>query len=232
MKTLKRILAECVLVALLGCVFGLAANATSRKGLSLTTNYFPTHEARQPLKAPTSRPQTADGSPSTTEKGPAEERHAESPATPAAPNAAQQDLSGVEKDLLESGLQPLHHEQAAAEYLDPLYAAQLTVFVDARNDEHYNEGHIPGALHFDRYRPGLHLPAVMEAAKIAQKIIVYCGGGDCEDSKFAAFQLLNNGIDPGRVYVYIGGVKEWTLNNLPLEQGERNSGQLIQGAAK
>ena len=106
------------------------------------------------------------------------------------------------------------------------------IFVDARNDEHYHEGHIPGALHFDRFRPADHLPQVMPAAQMAEKVIVYCGGGDCEDSKFGALQLLEQGIPPYKVYVYMGGVKEWTARGLPLEQGERGSGAMIQGGAK
>ena len=106
------------------------------------------------------------------------------------------------------------------------------VVVDMRAADAYAEGHIPGAFHFDRFRPQAHLTSVMAAAGPAQKVVVYCGGGDCEDSKYAALQLLQNGVDPGKVFVYMGGVKEWTQSGLPLERGQRGSGDLVQGAGQ
>ena len=79
-------------------------------------------------------------------------------------------------------------------YHDPRYEQDLVVFVDARNDDHYQAGHVPGAHLFDYYRPANYLSNVLQACQIAQEIVVYCNGGDCEDSELAATMLRDLGI--------------------------------------
>jgi rhodanese-related sulfurtransferase len=67
---------------------------------------------------------------------------------------------------------------------------------------------------------------VLPACLAAQKIVVYCTGGKCEDSEFAAGTLLEAGIPAAKISVYIGGITEWTAAKLPLETGTRKSGML------
>ena len=53
------------------------------------------------------------------------------------------------------------------------------------------------------------------------EIVVYCNGGDCEDSESAALFLLGLGADPERIRVFTGGITEWTERGMPLEQGSQ-----------
>ncbi|HWH72296.1 MAG TPA: rhodanese-like domain-containing protein, partial [Candidatus Sulfotelmatobacter sp.] len=57
-------------------------------------------------------------------------------------------------------------------------------------------------------------------------IVVYCNGGNCEDSELAATMLRDAGIPKDKLLVYGGGMTEWTTNGLPVELGQRKSGNL------
>lgn len=93
------------------------------------------------------------------------------------------------------------------------------VFVDARNDKLYEEGHIPGALQADHYRLDEYIEAVLDAADMAEKIIVYCNGGDCEDSIFMCQDLIEFDVPYDRLFLYEGGWNEWELNDQPVATG-------------
>ena len=79
-------------------------------------------------------------------------------------------------------------------FYDPRYQQNLVIFVDARDDEHYQTGHVPGAYQFDFYHPDNFLTPVLQASQIAQEVLVYCNGGDCEDSELTATMLGDAGI--------------------------------------
>ncbi|HXJ72678.1 MAG TPA: hypothetical protein VNM37_07485, partial [Candidatus Dormibacteraeota bacterium] len=55
---------------------------------------------------------------------------------------------------------------------------------------------------------------------------VYCTGGTCEDSEFAALALREAGVAPDHLGVFVGGINEWTTLQGPIELGARNSGNL------
>jgi len=116
----------------------------------------------------------------------------------------------------------------AQAFHSPERAQNLLIFVDSRDDAHYQSGHIPGAFQLDYYRPQNYLPAVLPAAMVAQRIIVYCNGGDCEDSEFAAVLLKDGGVPPEKLHIYGGGFAEWSTNNMPVEIGARDSQQFRQ----
>ena len=204
MRNAKAVLLEAVLVAALGLIFALTANALSPRGLRLATNYFPGGEKiSTPLRPATNTAASPAG------------------AVPVNP---------VEATLLrlqQRGLQVIAHSEVAELFRDPRYQQGLVVFLDARDDDHYQAGHIPGAWQFDHYHPERHLPAVLPACLMAQKVVVYCNGGACEDSEFAAVMLRDGGIRPDALFVYAGGVSEWKTNGLPVETGARQSGNLL-----
>jgi rhodanese-related sulfurtransferase len=56
--------------------------------------------------------------------------------------------------------------------------------------------------------------------------VIYCNGGDCDDSESAAITLRDVGIANPKLFIYTGGITEWTTNGLPVEIGGRNSGNL------
>lgn len=199
----RKVLWEGVLVALVGALFAFAANEVSPRGLALARNYFP-GAARSPLPTATATqlvPGTGDTNVTVL--------------SPANLLAAR---------LQAKGLQLVESNQVAQLFRDPRYEQELIVFVDARDDRHYQEGHIPGAYQFNHYRAENYLATVMPVCQTAQQIVVYCTGGDCEDSEFAAMFLRDAGIPKEKLFVYAGGMTEWTTNGLPVEIGGRKSG--------
>src|SRR5687767_11929765 len=111
---LRSTFAEALIVVALGTVIGLAANAVSPRGLSLSRNYFPDPPALTPAAPPAARAAPA-------------------PAAATAPS------------LTKRGLPLVDHARVAALFRDPRHTQGLVMFVDARNEENYRQGHIPGA---------------------------------------------------------------------------------------
>lgn len=109
---------------------------------------------------------------------------------------------------------------------DPRRESELVIFVDARDALQYEAGHIPGAYLLDPYRPERSLASVVAVCAMAEQIVVYCPGGDCEDSEMAAGLLLDSGVPASQILVYGGGLAEWMTNGLPVEIGERGSGRM------
>jgi rhodanese-related sulfurtransferase len=94
-----------------------------------------------------------------------------------------------------------------------------TLIFDARPSSFYELGHVPGALNLARdnfahaYR---ELDSVLNDAQ-DKPIIVYCGGGDCHDSRLVANALATLGY--GDVSAFTGGWQEWSAENLPIATG-------------
>ncbi len=203
------ILAESGVVTLAGLIFGLLANALSPRGLPLHS--MPIQKAAALPSAPLAstnlqlQPQPLSGSVTSA-------------------------VDLVSARLKAKGLNPASSNQVYELYGDPRYAQGLVMFVDARQDPEYAEGHIPGAYPFDPYRPDIHFGTVLMAGQNAEQIVVYCNGGDCEDSEHAALLLTQAGVPEPKLLVYSGGFQEWSTNGWPVEVGERRSGQLKQNA--
>jgi rhodanese-related sulfurtransferase len=92
-----------------------------------------------------------------------------------------------------------------------LMADPTVMILDARNEHEFDEGHLPNsrnifALEFERY-----IPELIGMNKDI-RIIVYCGGGQCELSH----ELSNNLIGLGfkKVYIYLGGWDDWKKNGM------------------
>ena len=205
-RELKRVLLEALVVAAIGLAVALLANLVSPRGLSLTRNYFPSGSTHGKIDGSANSNVTA--------------------VVTATNRGGQLAWESVAARLKEKGLQPIDFGEAMELFRDPQYAVDLIVFIDARDDRHYAEGHIPGAYQFDRYYPEKHLPAVLPVCLSATKIVVYCTGGDCEDSEFAALTLKDAGAPLERIVVYAGGMTEWAAKGLPVEFGERRSGTM------
>jgi rhodanese-related sulfurtransferase len=124
-------------------------------------------------------------------------------------------------------LQAIGSNEVITLFRDPRHEQGLIAFVDARDDSHYQAGHIPGAWQFDHYHAETFLPVILPVCMNAQQVIVYCTGGTCEDSEFAAVMLRDAGVPRTSLFVYVGGITEWKNNGLPMETGGRRSGQLL-----
>jgi rhodanese-related sulfurtransferase len=130
--------------------------------------------------------------------------------------------------LAGKGLLLADSNQVAQLFHDPRCQQGLVVFVDARSDEDYQAGHVPGAYEFPYYHYEKFFGPVVMACQAAEQVVVYCGGGECEDSELAATMLRDAGItNQGKLFVYGGGWTEWSTNRMPAEAGQRGSGQLL-----
>jgi rhodanese-related sulfurtransferase len=119
--------------------------------------------------------------------------------------------------LAAKGLQVVERAELEVVVRDRQAQPGKIVVLDARNTEHFNSGHIPGALQFDHYRAADHLAAVIPACLAAERIILYCTGGECEDSEFAALMLRDAGIPAERLFIFPGGITEWKSAGLPVQ---------------
>ncbi len=135
--------------------------------------------------------------------------------TPATPQAN----PVVQEPHIKHDFQPITHKDVAALLDDPNTHANLNIFVDARNDEAYEKGHIPGAIQADHYELDYYVENLLQFAPSADKIVVYCNGGSCEDSVLMCQDLLELGIDKSVIYLYEGGWKAWEASGAPIETG-------------
>ena len=207
---MKRVLQEGALVAVIGAALAFVANGLSPHRLELTRDYFPGTKLTSPTPV------------------------AGTNLTGAAAETTNSPLELLSVRLRENGLQLADSNKVMQLFRDPRREQDGVIFIDARDDEHYRAGHIPGAYHFDRFHPENYLTNVLQVCLTAQQIVFYCNGGDCDDSEHAAIMLRDSiGIPKEKVFVYGGGINEWTTNGLPIELGPRNSGQFtnLTGAA-
>ena len=190
-------------MAVVGAALAFAANALSPRGLQLTKNYFPGTKLTSP--APVAATNVAS----------------------TAATATNSPLELLSARLRDNGLQLADSNQVVQLFRDPRREQDLVIFIDSRDEEHYQAGHIPGAYHFDRFHPENYLTNVLQVCLIAQQIVFYCNGGDCDDSEHAAIMLRDSiGLSKEKLFVYGGGLTEWRTNGLPIELGSRNSGAL------
>jgi rhodanese-related sulfurtransferase len=101
--------------------------------------------------------------------------------------------------------------------VDRYYSDYL--FVDAREAEEYETGHIEGAIllpfdYFDEY-----WPEVEPLMPVDTPIVVYCSGSECESSLNLARVLVED-FGYQTVEIFFGGWRSWYNNRLPIE-GER-----------
>ena len=109
------------------------------------------------------------------------------------------------------------HEKVA--YIEIAYDDVATLhsagalFLDARRTSVYEEGHIAGARPFSVWESDIDDKVNKLFAERgdprdqAKPIVVYCSGGECEDSHMLAQKLW--GIQFNNVYVYKDGFPDW-----------------------
>lgn len=221
MKKVGRVVLEALLVTAAGVALAFAANPKSSRGLELSKNYF---EVKPAVVSSGSQPPRIATGPST--------------ATNVAATHVATTTSvstGVDKQIEDAGFKPIKYDEVLRLFKDDVnYQNNVYLFVDAREENQYKEGHVPLAWRVDHVKPKETINA--EPLKFllpsAEKIILYCHGGNCEDSLFVAGDLRDAGVDPGKIYVYVGGFNEWEAKRQPIEKGERQSGNIVNGGAQ
>ena len=88
-----------------------------------------------------------------------------------------------------------------------------TVFVDAREPEYYQEGHIKGAWNIPFF-----LELVFKLDSLQGKdapMVIYCSGEECGSSEDLAYELQAEGFS--NLLVFKGGWTAWNTSGYPIE---------------
>ena len=100
---------------------------------------------------------------------------------------------------------------------EAMFFAQSAVFVDARSNSQFIEGHIPGAYNLPQEDLERSLADFVVTYPLDALIVTYCDGEACELSNLAAMTLSDKGYT--NVRVFFNGWTIWTNRNLPVEHG-------------
>ncbi len=102
-----------------------------------------------------------------------------------------------------------------------LHKAGSVLFLDARRTSLYRLGHIPGARPFSVWEADIDDKVkglFAEGRDQSAPVVVYCTGGDCEDSHMVGQKLYFVGFD--NVLVYKDGFPDWEKRGLPVDKGD------------
>lgn len=101
--------------------------------------------------------------------------------------------------------------------------AKNVLFLDARRTSVYEQGHIPGARTYSVWESDIDdkvrklFDERSDPREQALPIVIYCSGGDCEDSHMLAQKLW--GIQFNNIYVYKDGFPDWQQHGAPVHTG-------------
>ena len=140
------------------------------------------------------------------------------PAASAAPNAAATSNAPAKTFLP-------HPDRASVEIgtddAEQLFG-EKRLFLDARRTTVYADGHIPGARSFPIWESDIadRVKAFYEEGLDQNApIVIYCSGGDCEDSHMLAEKLYMVGFN--NLLVYKDGFPGWQKRGLPTVKGPK-----------
>lgn len=98
------------------------------------------------------------------------------------------------------------------------FQASNTIFLDARSEFDYKQGHIKGALNLPFEEFDDFYPKVASELPKDKTIIAYCDGTECELSLFLTRLLKEEGYQ--NLKIFFGVWAEWKEAGLPIEKGE------------
>ena len=93
-------------------------------------------------------------------------------------------------------------------------------FLDARRTTVYEAGHIAGARSFPIWESTVEdaiKKLFEEGYDVNAPLVVYCSGGDCEDSHMLSQKLHGYGFN--NTLVYADGFPDWEKRGLPVTKG-------------
>jgi rhodanese-related sulfurtransferase len=110
----------------------------------------------------------------------------------------------------------------AQDYQQYLDDQDGVMFLDARSEKLFEAGHIPGARLCHHYRQDQFIPAMLEELRAADIIVIYCAGGDCEDSiQLATDLVFTHGLTQELIAIFEGGFAEWVDAGLAVRAGKQ-----------
>lgn len=190
MKSTFVMLVQILVMVVLATVLALVWNGVSGQGLTLGKNNF--RRGVQPVSHTDTQPQVDPGTTGNGGNGEPDNGGSEPSEEPPA-----------------HGLQVMTVDDVEV-FVELAPDDDTVLILDARNIDNYEEGRMPHAVHLDHFRSDQMIEGLRDRLDAAQTIIVYCGGGDCEDSINLASTLITDfGYDYNLIYVYEGGIEEW-----------------------
>lgn len=112
----------------------------------------------------------------------------------------------------------------AAEPTDPEFisvgaAADLfnrgVLFVDARDEWDYQQGHVRGAVNVPFEGDESILEEFLASADKSRDMVVYCSGAECDLSLYLGRTLQAEGFTG--VHIFFGGWNDWVTQELPTD---------------
>ena len=94
------------------------------------------------------------------------------------------------------------------------------LFLDARRTKDYELGHLRGARAFSVWESDVDektLALLGEGRDAKQPVVLYCSGGECEDSHMLAQKLFGAGFN--NLLVYRGGFPDWVSRGGAVSRG-------------
>lgn len=247
MKAIGTTVLQLLVIGIGALIVAFTANAIRADGsIEVSKNYFDTGASRlpsrtpsEPSPAPLGKRDTLAEPTETAVREPADAIEQTSPdkahdSYEAARGAATQPVDPASAGPappaaahLDHPYQDITFEEVAALVDDPLTQAGLNVFIDARNEQRFSEGRIPGAMLCNPYRVARYIDQEIDGLPMidhilnAEKVVVYCGGGACEDSIFMARELLELDVAYDAIYIYAGGWSDWVARGGRIEKGRK-----------
>lgn len=83
------------------------------------------------------------------------------------------------------------------------------IWIDARPDDEFARGHVPGAISLNEDRWNELLPQFLEVWSPEKKIVVYCSAKSCNAAREVAERLRKEAQLPNEIRVLEGGWEEW-----------------------
>lgn len=109
----------------------------------------------------------------------------------------------------------VYYREIDAETLNSLLESKMVVLFDARTNDMYSQGHIPGAYNFPIGEFQQKYPTISPLLPGDKDIVLYCIGVHCIDSSLLAKELYNKGHK--QIFVFKGGIEEWESMGYPVE---------------
>lgn len=220
--SIARIVALVVFAA--ACAFLSNLLASTNRKLAWVGSYPRALEVGPPSSAPVREPAAATGaSPAPADPiGGSEAPAAAAPSNAAAPTvpAAGSAVTAV----VDSGKVFAPHPDKASVEVSPddvlLLFGRKALFLDARRSSVYAEGHIAGARSMPVWESDVdaRVKALYEEGLDQQApVVIYCSGGNCEDSHMLAEKLYMVGFD--NLLIYKDGFPDWEKRGHAISKG-------------
>ena len=118
-----------------------------------------------------------------------------------------EDIAQIENSSLQPQIREISIDVAERLFSDSV------LFIDARAEEYYHEGHIPNSICNDDFDSLVY--QIEDFITYNNGFVVYCSDDDCGSSEDLAYQLKDQGFT--NIYLFKGGWKQWIENDLPIE---------------